>query len=69
MTRNNTRDETVYIRLGPDRGRETTKDCEEAKALAVINEDLGLKHILATDCQHCIRSMCTTEIIGQGRSL
>ena len=34
--------------MGPDRGRDTTKDREE-KVLAIINEDLGLNHILATD--------------------
>ena len=42
------RDSLRFLGVGPDRGRETTKDCEE-KVLAIINEDLGLNHILATD--------------------
>ena len=42
------RDSLRFPGVGPDRGREITKDCEE-KVLAIINEDLGLNHILATD--------------------
>ena len=42
------RDSLRFLGVGPDRGRETTKECEE-KVLAIINEDLGLNHILATD--------------------
>ena len=42
------RDSLRFLGVGSDRGRETTKDCEE-KVLAIINEDLGLNHILATD--------------------
>ena len=42
------RDSLRFLGVGPDRGRETTKDCEE-KVLATIKEDLGLNHILATD--------------------
>ena len=42
-----TRQSAIYW-SGTRRGRETTKDCEE-KVLAIINEDLGLNHIFATD--------------------
>ena len=42
------RDSLRFLGVGPDRGRETTKDCEE-KVLAIIKEDLALNHILATD--------------------
>ena len=42
------RDSLRFLGVGPDKGRDTTKDCEE-KVLAIINEDLGLNHILATD--------------------
>ena len=41
------RDNLRFLGVGPDRGRDTTEDCEE-KVLAIINEYLGLKHILAT---------------------
>ena len=40
------RDSLRFLGEGPDRGRETADDCEE-KILAIINDDLGLNHILS----------------------
>ena len=42
------RDSLRFLGVGPDGGRETADDCEE-KVLAIINDELGLNHILSAD--------------------